>query len=89
METIRDTDIAEIDADSGAADDNLPYFRKGSAALRQHLGHYSVEVAPGSGDCDVPQPFYLGRLRYWKLRDLAKWERVRAARRPPPRSMTA
>ena len=82
-----ETDIAEIDADSGAADD---IYLTSAKVMRRYGNISDMTLWRWLQDPAMrfPQPVYLGRLRYWKLRDLTKWERARAARRPQ-RSMTA
>ena len=83
-----ETDIAEIDADSGAADE---IYLTSAKVMRRYGDITDMTLWRWLQDPKMrfPQPVYLGRLRYWKLRDLQKWERARAARRPPQLAMNA
>ena len=84
-----ETDIAEFDADSGGAPDDI--FLSSAQVMRRYGNITDMTLWRWLQDPKMrfPQPIYLGRLRYWKLRDLAKWERERDAYRPKQLAMNA
>jgi hypothetical protein len=63
-----------------------------AAQVRQRYGNCShTWIARRQKDACLPAPAYLGGLRFWKLRDLERWERDQrdAPKARPSRGMKA
>jgi predicted DNA-binding transcriptional regulator AlpA len=50
-------------------------------AARYHVSDMTIYSWLKDERMQFPQPHYFGRFRYWKLSDLAAWERDRATAR--------
>jgi hypothetical protein len=64
------------------SDDKQPEVFLRTIAVRQRYGnasHMFIERRLAN-DPTFPRPHFFGRMRFWKLSDLEKWEKAQAAR---------
>lgn len=59
------------------ADDE--YLSAARVKARYGMSSMSIERWLQNAKLGFPRPMYIGRYRYWRLADLAEWERSRAA----------
>jgi predicted DNA-binding transcriptional regulator AlpA len=59
-----------------ANDEFLPAAR---VRARYGVSSMSIERWLQNAKLNFPRPMYIGRYRYWRLADLAEWERARAS----------
>jgi predicted DNA-binding transcriptional regulator AlpA len=64
----------------GSTDEDA-YLPAKTVRARYSVSFMSIHRWLHDPELNFPKPIYIGRYRYWRLRDLVAWERGRAASR--------